>query len=159
MSLIRKLLLVVALLAAAIQFVRRPDFQAPPSPAERAFEKHHPAPPAVIDILRRGCYDCHSHETRWPWYSRIAPVSWWINGHVQHAREEINFSDWPDDPHKEPTSAKRLDEMCEEVREGHMPLPSYKLLHPAARLSPEEVDTLCAWTVHERSRLSAKLSQ
>lgn len=83
----------------------------------------------------RACYDCHSNETAWPWYSHIAPLSWLIQRHVEDGRAHLNFSEW-DRPQKE------AEEAAETVREGEMPLPSYLLTHPAARLSAAERDAL-----------------
>src|SRR4051812_9751220 len=63
-------------------------------------------PPEITTLLRNACYDCHSYETRWPWYGHVAPVSWWLDNHVHDARESLNFSEWPhDNPQK---AAKKL---------------------------------------------------
>src|SRR5262245_38529008 len=92
------------------------------------------APPAEIaTILRGACYDCHSDQTRWPWYNRVAPVSWWLADHVNDGRKRLNFSDWPhDDPKK---AAKKWSNSSDEVSSGEMPLKSYTWMHSAARLS------------------------
>ena len=101
------------------------------------------APDAVTEILRKACYDCHSHETAWPWYSRVAPVSWWMADHVEHGRGDLNFSRWP----LFDLEAQRhlLGDIEEEVMEGEMPLWSYRLGHPEARLTEEEKETLLNW--------------
>jgi hypothetical protein len=101
------------------------------------------APEEVRTILRRACYDCHSHETRWPWYSYVAPVSWWVVGHVDHARGDLNLSQWP-------VLDFELQELAfhdieEQVSSEQMPLPSYLILHSEARLTPEERETLLRW--------------
>jgi hypothetical protein len=95
----------------------------------------------VESILRRACFDCHSNETRWPWYSEIAPMSWQIVRHVDDGRRHMNFSDWNEEKAK-----KRLEEMCEEIEKGGMPIPGYVLLHRDAKLSPEDVSALCSWS-------------
>jgi hypothetical protein len=101
------------------------------------------APAEVKDLLRRACYDCHSHETRWPWYARVAPVSWWIADDVEHARIELNFSRWPNhDPDEQRAS---LSDIRKQVSRGWMPLRSYKLLHPRARLDAAEREALLRW--------------
>ncbi|MDY7091821.1 MAG: heme-binding domain-containing protein [Acidobacteriota bacterium] len=103
-----------------------------------------PAPPEVREILRRACYDCHSNETVWPWYSYVAPVSFLVARDVKEGREELNFSTWSR------LSAKRqnhiLEEVWEEVEEGEMPLPIYLPTHPEARLTPQDRATLRNWT-------------
>ena len=101
------------------------------------------APPEVEALLRRACYDCHSHETHWPWYSRVAPVSWWVVDHVEHGRRDLNFSDWPLFDF-EAQDIEFID-IREQVANGEMPLASYTLLHPAARLSDAERALLVRW--------------
>lgn len=109
----------------------------PPEPAPLA------APDEVEGLLDRACADCHSHRTRWPWYSRIAPVSWLVAHDVEEAREHLNFSTWGD---LAPRRQDRLrEEMWEEVSEGEMPLAAYRLAHPEARLTEADLARLNAW--------------
>jgi len=115
-------------------------------PVERAnppVESPLVAPADVEAVLRRSCYDCHSHETRWPWYSRVAPVSWWLADHVAEAREDLNFSAWPAFDLEAQQHA--FEDIREQVSEGEMPLTSYTLLHPRARLSATDRETLLRW--------------
>lgn len=90
----------------------------------------------VHNLARRACFDCHSHQTLWPWYSNIAPVSWMVYHDVTGGRQHINFSDWarPDHQH--------VDEFQEVFENQSMPPAAYLLMHPAARLSAEERQTL-----------------
>lgn len=81
------------------------------------------------DVARRACYDCHSNETAWPWYSYVAPVSWLLARDVNEGRSHLNFSEWDRSLHDDPA------EIVEVVEEGEMPLGKYVLLHPEARLS------------------------
>lgn len=113
-------------------------------------------PPAVADaelpedvkrILERSCYDCHSNETRWPWYSQVAPVSWLVTYDVHEAREHLNFSRWDSLSSKD--QAEDMEEVWEEVEEGEMPLWFYLPLHPEARLSAGDLEVLRRWT-HSR---------
>lgn len=83
-------------------------------------------------LFKRACADCHSHETKWPWYSKIAPISWVVYHHVQEGREHFNVSAWGVQKRNEG------DEAAHEVEEGEMPLWSYLLLHPEARLNDTE---------------------
>jgi len=101
------------------------------------------APPQIESILRRACYDCHSHETAWPWYSRFAPISWWLVDHVDHARGDLNFSDWPVLDFEARSLALR--DIEKQVASGEMPLWSYKLLHPDARLSDADREAIVDW--------------
>ncbi len=107
------------------------------------------APPAVDEVLRESCYDCHSHETVWPWYSYVAPVSWLVAHDVHEGREHLNFSAWNDLP-----AAKQLklaDEVWEEVSEGEMPLGIYLIVHGDARLSGDDMETIRAWSAPVRT--------
>jgi hypothetical protein len=111
-------------------------------------------PPAgIAATLHNACYDCHSYETKWPWYSRIAPVSWWLADHVNEGRQHLNFSDWPhDNPDK---ARKRWNRVRDEVSSGDMPLPSYTWAHPESRLSSAQREQLAAWADKEAERLKA----
>ena len=96
------------------------------------------------------CYDCHSHETRWPWYAFVAPVSWMVAHDVTDAREELNFSTWRA---YRPDQRERLREkMLEEVEEGEMPPRLYRLLHPDAELDATELELLRAWAADGAGR-------
>lgn len=101
------------------------------------------APANVKAILRRSCYDCHSNEVDWPWYSSIAPVSWLVASDVHRGREHFNFSTW--DQYTLDEQAHLIDEIGEETDDGEMPLWFYLPLHPEARLSTEDRTTLLAW--------------
>ena len=105
------------------------------------------APAEVMDILRRSCYDCHSNETVWPWYSRVAPVSWLVIDDVDEGREEMNFSDWS--AYSEKKKGKKIHEIWEEVSEGEMPMWYYTILHSEAELSAADKETLHKWTEAE----------
>lgn len=97
-------------------------------------------------LAARACFDCHSNETKWPWYSRLAPASWLVADHVQEGRAELNFSEWglPKGDHEEDEEeeGEETEEIVEKVQEGEMPLPSYLVMHPEARLSETEIEQL-----------------
>jgi hypothetical protein len=135
-KIVRRGAIALLVLFAAIQ-LKQPDRTNPP------VESDLDAPPEVLSILRRSCYDCHSHQTDWPWYSYVAPVSWWLADHVEHARSHLNFSSWPTYDLEE--QEHLFGDIREEVGEDKMPLPSYLILHRDARLSPEEKATLLRW--------------
>lgn len=104
----------------------------PPVVAEPAWDQ-----PTTRRLAERACFDCHSNETHWPWYSRVAPASWLVARDTVEGREALNFSEWG--VAREQADG---DDAAEEVREGGMPLPIYPPLHPEARLSDEERDVL-----------------
>lgn len=89
--------------------------------------------PQTEHLFRRACADCHSNETVWPWYSRVAPVSWFVSGHVQDARADWNIST---------DSETDMEEVTHQIRRNKMPLPSYLWLHPEARLTEQEKTNL-----------------
>jgi len=136
----KRLLLFVLVGLFLIQFV--PVDRTNPSVEGEIF-----APDPVMEILRGSCYDCHSNETRWPWYSRVAPVSWRIAEHVRHAREHVNFSEWQGLPVED--REKAMDEIWEEVEKGAMPLSDYLRMHPEAVLTEPQLETLRRWTEGE----------
>ena len=101
------------------------------------------AEPGIKTLIRDACYDCHSNESEYPWYTNIAPISWWIQNHITVGREELNFSTWG--TYSDRRKEHKLDECMELVENGSMPLGSYKLLHPEARLSKEQRQQLITW--------------
>ena len=111
-----------------------------PNPPERGKP---PAPAEVQALLRRACFDCHSNETRWPWYSHIAPVSLLIARDVKNGRKEVNFSSW--EKYDERRKARKLQEIAKEVSKGEMPLFYYLPLHPEAKLTAAERDLIVKW--------------
>jgi hypothetical protein len=113
-----------------------------------------PVPSGVESILRRACYDCHSNETRWPLYARVAPVSWLVARDVRQARADLNLSEWDTDPDREPTPSQRLGGICSDLRRRIMPPRSYLLMHPSARVSAADVELVCRWTETARSALA-----
>lgn len=133
---------ILFLVFLAIQ-VFRPPRENPPSDPAKAIAAHVNIPPDVEATLRRACYDCHSHETRWPWYSGVAPISWFVIGHVNDGRRRLDFDDWSVHPKRWPSP---LTLVCDEVTKGDMPLWSYLLLHWDAKLSASDVAQICAWT-------------
>ncbi len=101
------------------------------------------APRNVKSILERSCYDCHSNETNWPWYSYVAPVSWFVTGHVNHGRGNLNFSTWYE--YELDEIERHLEDIADEVERGSMPLPSYLRMHGDAELSDEDRAILIRW--------------
>ena len=107
-------------------------------------------------MLKRACYDCHSNQTRWPWYSKIPPGYWVIPRDVEHARRAMNFSELPDSGSApEQYAAGMLMASCTAMRSGEMPHPRYLLLHPEAKLSKDDVEQFCTWSMLEATRLMA----
>lgn len=138
------MVVVIGLLAAMQLF--RPERTNPPSDPAASFEAVAKPSPEIAAALKRACYDCHSNQTNWRWYSNVAPMSWLIANDVKEGRDSLNFSEWtrPDREGELPS----LGEVCESVKNGKMPLPSYMLLHPGARLTAQEVAAVCSGTTN-----------
>ncbi len=94
--------------------------------------------PQTRELAQRACFDCHSHETVWPWYANVAPVSWLVQRDVEHGREHLNFSDWNQSHDEHGHEGHAAEDLIEVLREGTMPPRNYLLNHPEARLSDAE---------------------
>jgi hypothetical protein len=110
-------------------------------------------PPHVAALLHAACYDCHSHETIWPWYAHVAPPSWLVISDVNEGRRHLDLSDWPaGDPDR---AAKKLDRMSELIGYGQMPPKKYTLIHVDARLTDADRNELTGWLDAAAERLRA----
>ena len=131
-----RIVLAVVIVLVGIQFI-------PVNRSNPPVEEEILPSPEVKAILKRACYDCHSNETIWPGYSRVAPVSWLLAWDVGEGREELNFSTW--NRYNQKKRGKIIKEIWEEVQEGEMPPWFYLPLHPDARLSDSDRSLLRAW--------------
>lgn len=127
--------------------VVRPDHTNPPVTGDLQ------ASAEVKAVLKRACYDCHSNETKWPWYSNVAPVSFLIANHVKEGRGELNFSVWSEYAPKK--QAHKMEEIEELVREGEMPMPGYVAMHAEAKLTDAEKTALQAWAKDTKAAIEA----
>ncbi len=115
-----------------------------------------PPPAPVAAMLHAACYDCHSHETKWPWYSRIAPMSWLIADDVNEGRTNLDLSDWP--AAMPDRAAKRLSGMSEKIGYLEMPPKKYTAIHADARLTESQRKALTDWLDAEAARLKATVT-
>jgi hypothetical protein len=104
-----------------------------------------------VDVLHRSCWDCHSNETDWPWYSAVAPVSWLVAHDVSEGRDQVNFSTWASLSPKDEGHA--LEEIREQMEKKEMPLWYYLPLHSDARMSDADRETLIDWARQRRTEL------
>jgi hypothetical protein len=152
MKILRRGALILATLLLGIQFVR--PARTNPSIDERLrVQANTQIAPPLGAILERACNDCHSSETKWPWYSEIAPVSWYLIRDVNEGRRRVSFSDWGNYPPAR--AARKLEEICREIEKREMPPTLYVLFHPGAELSDRDRQMLCDWSAKERARLVA----
>ncbi|MDQ1524054.1 MAG: hypothetical protein QOE47_1978 [Pyrinomonadaceae bacterium] len=145
--------LALGVIFISVQFVRPNKTNLPIEPTH-TIESHARVTPEVAGIFERACKDCHSNQTEWPWYARVAPVSWYVINHVNHGRGHLNFSEWSNYDREQ--ADWLLGAMCMTAERGRMPLPSYTRMHHAAKLSPADVQTLCAWSRTEQERLAKR---
>ena len=136
----KKILIALVVILIGIQFIPV-DRKNPPITMDIN------APDNVASILRASCYDCHSNETNWPWYSHIAPVSFLVAGDVKDGRKNLNFSEW--DKYSSSKQSELLEEMIEEVEKEEMPLTSYTFTHPSAKLDPYRINLIKDWVKPE----------
>ncbi|MFM2295803.1 MAG: hypothetical protein RLZZ350_2216 [Verrucomicrobiota bacterium] len=151
--LVKKASLAAFVVFVILQFIKPVGKNPPVATGHDFLTGANPPPAEVARLLRAACYDCHSHETRWPWYGRVAPVSWWLVDHIQEGREKFNFSDWPND---NPAKArKKISDLADEIAEGTMPLKSYTWMHADARLTDAQKKLLADWADGEMEKLKA----
>lgn len=133
---------VMALLAGAVAFA---CIQLVPAPRTNPpVETEITAPAQVRAILRQACYDCHSNRTLWPWYARVAPVSWLVANDVKKGREEVNFTAWNRYTADEQATYRK--EVWKQVERDRMPPRLYRFMHPEARLSAEQKAIVREWS-------------
>ena len=97
----------------------------------------------VLDILKTSCFDCHSANTNYPWYSNITPVNYWLADHIKDGKKHLDFSNWSSYSLKR--KEHKMDELYEEVEKGEMPLDSYTWTHTEANLTPEQIQAVVSW--------------
>ncbi len=147
-----KIIIVVLFVAfVAIQFYR-PDRTAPPIVEAETLEASTQVPENVRQILTRSCNDCHTNTTNYPWYSQIAPASLFLANHIAEGRGNLNFSTWNN--YETNRKRRKLDQICDQVTEKAMPLPSYLWIHRDANLTDEDIKILCDWADKEKARLA-----
>lgn len=100
-------------------------------------------PEAVHAVLVEKCYDCHSNNTRYPWYVHVQPIGWWLASHIKEGKDHLNFSVFK--TYSANKATDKLEELSEAVTEGWMPLESYLWLHREAKVTPEETQLINNW--------------
>jgi hypothetical protein len=140
----KKVLLVLLVILVIIQFIH-PGKNSSSQDAMlfNDISKKYIVPENVHEILKTSCYDCHSNNTVYPWYSKIQPVDWWLTNHINEGKREVNFSEFA--TYGIGRQYKKLEEIMEQVKEDEMPLSSYTLIHKNAILSTDKKQALAAW--------------
>ena len=143
MKYLKKLFWLVLIVFVVVQFFR------PEKNISLDAEAHHisqkfSVPEDVRQILSTSCYDCHSNNTRYPWYYSVQPVAWWLRNHVTEAKQHLNFDEFAS--YRLRKQYHEFEEIIEMIDENEMPLPSYTLIHRNAALSQEQKERIIAWS-------------
>jgi hypothetical protein len=146
----RTFLLVIVVAFIGIQFFQPPKNTSTVTESD-ILVRLQDVPPEIKEVFTKSCYDCHSDNTNYPWYGRIAPVSWMLNKHIVAGKEELNFSEFGNLSTRKKIGA--LIDVCDVISDGSMPLESYLKLHKDAELSQEQINTICEWVEVETERL------
>ncbi len=142
-KIIKKVLIVLLVVFILIQLYPRDNTNNNPD-SSRDIAQLHTVPPPVQTILKTACYDCHSNQTVYPWYSNIQPVSYWLSDHITEGKKELNFSEFS--TYRLAKQFRKLEEIAKEVKEVEMPLESYTLIHRDANLNSDQRLLLANWT-------------
>ncbi len=151
---IKKILIALAIVLVLIQFIRPAKNSA--GGVANSMPNRYNVPPEVNSILKSACLDCHSNVTRYPWYAEIQPAAWWLANHVKEGKEKLNFSEFTN--RRIAYQHHKFEEIAEMVKEKEMPLPSYTWfgLHPDAKLTDAERETLIIWAQSQMAMIAAK---
>jgi hypothetical protein len=150
---VSRIALIVVVMAAAIQLYR-PAKTNPVVDPTKTLQAHTRMPPDVAQAIDRSCTDCHTNKTVWPKYSHIAPVSWLVTDDVNEGRRHMNFSEWG--TYSAERRQRELGQICDEIKDGGMPLKQYTWMHKGTALDQPQRDAICAWTQAEQQRITAQ---
>lgn len=152
MKIIKKILFLLLIILVIAQIFGPEKNQGEIASLDAFISETHPSEDVKM-ILKETCFDCHSDVTRYPWYNTITPVNYWLNGHVEHGKEELNFSKWSSYSLKR--KDHKLEEVIEKVEKKEMPLPSYTWTHNEAKLTDAQINAVVDWA--EKVRLGYHL--
>lgn len=153
MKLFKKILFALLIIFIAIQFIRPArNLNAAVLPTDITQTVH--VPDTVMGILKNSCYDCHSNNTRYPWYANVQPVAWWLNSHITDGKRALNFSEFGSYPIRR--QQNKFKGINKEVKSGDMPLSSYTLIHTTAKLNAAEKKIIADWTVTSAETITPK---
>jgi hypothetical protein len=153
MKIFKRILLILLVIFIIIQFIRPARNIGDVNPANEV-NAAFVVPNDVLNIFRNSCYDCHSNNTRYPWYVNIQPIGWFMDSHIKEAKRKMNFSEFATYPlHRQ---YNKFNDIIENVSDGEMPLPSYLLIHTDAKLSDTQKKKLIDWANAMRDLMQTK---
>ena len=149
----KRILITLAFLLIIIQFFH-PEKNKASAPQTNAIANRITVPDNIKSIFAKACNDCHSNNTRYPWYSNFQPVDWWMNHHVSEGKRELNFDEYTNRPLR--YQYHKMEEIADEVKEGEMPLDSYTWMHQDARLTESEKKEVIDWANNVRTNMESR---
>ena len=151
-KILRRSFQVLLIAFIVIQFFR-PDKNKSEGIGANDITRKYTIPQDVLNILQSSCYDCHSNNTIYPWYAKVQPVAWWLNGHIKDGKRSLNFSEYAS--YRIGKQYKRLDDIRNEIKDDGMPLPAYLWIHKYATLNDQQKQTITNWTNALRDTIKA----
>lgn len=148
---VKNILTILLLLFIGIQFINVKE-NISQSRSENAIGNYYKIPAKVQEILKTSCYDCHSNNTSYPWYSKVQPVKWWLADHVNSGKRHLNFDEF--NTYSREKKLEKLDEIVETVKMGEMPLTSYTVVHRNAKLSASDQSEIERWANEIKKELN-----
>ena len=149
----KKILIVLLIVLVIIQFIH-PKKNKAESAQLNYIGNTFNVPPDVKIILAKACNDCHSNNTKYPWYTNLQPVHWWLNEHINDGKKELNLDEYTSRSLR--FQYKKMEEITEQVKEGEMPLNNYTWMHSNARLTSEERAKITGWANSIMDTLKAR---
>ena len=119
--------------------------------SENAIEKHYTVSPKVQGLLKNSCYDCHSNNTVYPWYSQVQPVEWWLASDIKNGKKHLNFDEF--NSYTAEKKIHKLEEVAETVHKNEMPLGSYTLIHRQSKLSDADKMEIESWAMELKKEI------
>ena len=153
MNLFKKIVLVILVVFVAIQFIR-PAHNTSGQVLPTDITKTVNVPDKVLDVFKNSCYDCHSNDTRYPWYVNIQPMGWMLAKHIKEGKENLNFSEFGTYSNRK--QANKLRSIAKSIDDGSMPISSYTIMHTDAKLSEENKKLITDWVTTTRESLTIK---
>lgn len=153
MRLFKKILLGLFLVFIVIQFIR-PARNVSGQVLPTDITKTVAVPEKVMSVLKIACYDCHSNNTRCPWYVNMQPVAWMMANHIKNGKANLNFSDFGS--YSKRKGANKLRAIGKTVKEGSMPITSYTMMHTDAKLSDADKTMIMAWAASAKDSMDLK---
>ena len=150
---LKRILLLLLLALVVIQFIHPAKNESPGEQPNRIASRYD-VPPAVQEILAKACNDCHTNNTRYPWYAKIQPVDWWLTDHVNEGKKELNLDEYTNRSLR--YQYHKLEEIAEQVKSGEMPLNSYTWMHGDAKLDDGEKQLITDWFMKAKDSLNAQ---